>query len=99
MTESLGHKEDEGKLFYELDWEFIEQMAQRMQSNKSNGKYERWNWMRPIDPEKLKQPSIRHMVEIMKGNYEDDGRPYGHLEALACNMMMLSRALKNKDQI
>lgn len=94
MTE--GFKEEEGKLFYELDWEFLTQMAERMQSNKS-GKYEKWNWMKPIEPEKLTQPMFRHVLEIMKGNYADDNRPYGHLEALACNAMMLNRTLKNKD--
>ena len=34
-----AYKETEGKLFYELDFEFITQMAERMASNK--GKYEK----------------------------------------------------------
>ena len=39
-----AYKETEGKLFYELDFEFITQMAERMASNK--GKYEPYNWQK-----------------------------------------------------
>lgn len=88
-----GIKEKTAKLFYEIDWAFIEQMAQRMQVNKH--KYRPFNWHKPIDKEELKQAITRHFIAIMKGDLEDDGRPFGHLEALACNAMMLNYQLTN----
>jgi hypothetical protein len=87
-----GKKEEEGKLTYELDWEFIEQLANRMAKNK--GKYKPYNWKQPIDVEKLKQSLLRHVVEIMKGNYEDDNNPYGHILSVALNAMFINYQLK-----
>ena len=81
-----GIKEEEEKLFYELDWEFVEGVAKRMSLNKS--KYPPFNWMKGIDENKLKQALVRHMVEIMKGN-DSDEQEDGHLYALACNAMMI----------
>ena len=89
-----GVKETEGKLNYELDWEFIQQMAERMSQNK--GKYEPYNWKRPMEVEKLKQSLFRHVVEVMKGNYSDDGRDFGHFESIALNSMMINYQLKVK---
>lgn len=89
-----GVKETEGKLNYELDWEFIQQMAERMSQNK--GKYEPYNWKRPMEVEKLKQSLLRHVVEVMKGNYSDDGREFGHFESIALNSMMINYQLKVK---
>ena len=86
-----GHKESEGKLNYEFDWYFIEAMAKRMSANK--GKYEPYNWKKPIDIESLKQALNRHHVEIMKGNYNDTDE-LDHLTANACNLMMLWYQLK-----
>ena len=88
-----GVKETEGKLNYELDWEFIQQLAERMNQNK--GKYEPYNWTKPMDVEKLKQSLFRHVIEVMKGNYLDDGREFGHLESIALNAMMINYQLKN----
>ena len=93
QKEEFGVKETEGKLNYELDWEFIQQLAERMSQNK--GKYKPYNWMQPIDVEKLKQSLFRHVVEVMKGNYEDDGRTFGHLESISANVMMINYQLKN----
>lgn len=92
-TFKMGEKETAGKLNYELDWEFIQQLAERMSQNK--GKYKPYNWMQPIDVEKLKQSLFRHVVEVMKGNYEDDGRAFGHLESISANVMMINYQLKN----
>lgn len=92
-------KETEGKLFYELDFKFIKQMAERMQSNKTNSKYELWNWKKPMTPkgiEELKQATLRHLIEILEGNYEDDGRKFGHLEAVSNNIMMINYQLNNE---
>lgn len=94
-----GSKESEGKLFYELDFEFIKQMAERMQSNKDNSKYEKWNWKKPMTPkglEDLKQAMWRHIIAVMQGEFEDDGREFGHLEAISNNAMMINYQLKNK---
>lgn len=83
-----GKKETEGKLNYELDWDFIKAMAERMASNKD--KYEPYNWKKPIEIEEIKQALFRHTLDVMKGNYEDDGRKLGHLEAIAINCMILN---------
>jgi hypothetical protein len=96
VTEKIGKKETEGKLNYELDWEFIEQMAERMSQNK--GKYKPFNWKEPIDVEKLKQSLFRHVIEVMQDNYADDGRSYGHWESIALNAMMINYQLKNNSK-
>ena len=88
-----AYKEKEGKLFYELDWDFITQMAERMASNK--GKYEPYNWKKLDNVEDLKQALFRHVIAIMKGEYEDDGREFGHLEAAADDLMMINYQLRN----
>jgi len=92
-----AYKETEGKLFYELDWSFITQMAERMSSNKKEDKYSLWNWKKPMTPkglEDLKQATMRHLLEVMDGKYEDDGREFGHIEAISDNMMMINYQLK-----
>lgn len=91
---NVAYKETKGKLFYELDFDFITKMAERMASNK--GKYEPYNWQKLDNVEELKQALFRHVLEIMKGNYEDDNRELGHLEAIALNCMFLNYQLKNK---
>lgn len=88
----FGIKESEGKTTYELDWHFIELMALRMSKNK--GKYPPYNWQKPIEIEELKQSLIRHVIEVMKGNYEDDGDDMGHITAAALNCMMISYQLR-----
>ncbi len=90
-----GIKEDEEKLYYELDWEFVEGMAKRMQTNK--GKYPKWNWMKGIDVDKLNQAMTRHFIEIQKGNLSDEQK-FGHYYALACNSMMIIHQLKEEDK-
>lgn len=96
-----AYKETEGKLFYELDWTFITQMAERMASNKKDSKYSLWNWKNPMTPkgiEDLKQATLRHLLEVLEGRYEDDGREFGHLEAISDNMMMINYQLKNNSK-
>ena len=85
--ENKAYKEKEGKLFYELDWDFITQMAERMASNK--GKYEPYNWKKLDNVEDLKQAINRHHIEVMKGNYKDGDELLGHVVSYACNSMML----------
>lgn len=97
--EKTGVKHSEGKLFYELDFGFIKQLAERMQQNKENSKYALWNWKKPMigeDIENLKQALLRHVLAVMEGEYEDDGRPFGHLESISNNVMMINYQLKQK---
>lgn len=93
-----GIKESNGKLFYELDWEFIEEMAKRMQKNKKD-KYPKFNWHKPIEIEGLKQALTRHFIEIMKGNYKDEDQELGHLTALSLNAMMIWYQLKHHQDV
>lgn len=93
---NVAYKETEGKLFYELDFDFITKIAERMASNK--GKYEPYNWQKLDNIEELKQALFRHVLEVMKGNLEDDGRDFGHLEAIACDVMMIYYQLKKNRQ-
>lgn len=88
-----GIKEECEKLAYELDWEFVEGMAQRMQMNKE--KYPPYNWQKTIDIEKLKQAQARHFIEVMKGNYDDE-QIFGHLYAMALNAMMIIYQIKKQ---
>ena len=92
MEEEEGYKESNDKLEYELDWYFIKQVAERMATNK--GKYSAYNWKKSMDIEKLKQSLFRHVIEVMNGNYQDEEREYGHLEALVCNAMFINYQLK-----
>ena len=90
-----AYKETEGKLHYELDFEFIKQMAERMASNK--GKYEPYNWQKLDNISDLKQSLFRHVLEVMNGNYKDDNRAKGHLEAVAINAMFINYQLKRNE--
>ena len=95
IKEETAYKETEGKLHYELDFEFITQMAERMASNK--GKYEPYNWQKLDNVADLKQSLFRHVLEIMNGNYKDDNREFGHLEAVAINAMFINYQLKRNE--
>ena len=89
-----AYKEKTNKLNYELDFNFITQLAERMQANK--GKYEPYNWQKLDNIEDLKQALFRHVTEVMKGNYKDDNRLFGHLEAIALNSMFINYQLNKK---
>ena len=94
-----GKKESDNKLSYELDWNFIEAMAKRMEQNK--GKYPPYNRKKPMDIESLKQALLRHTIEVMKGNYTDiedyDHNWLWHIMWIACNAMFIYYQLKNHD--
>jgi hypothetical protein len=95
-----GYKESDGKLEYELDWDFITMMAERMAVNKS--KYGKGNWQKPINIEGLKQSLFRHVIEIMKGNYDDNEEgDLGHLIAASLNSMFIvyQEKLKQKEEL
>jgi len=86
-------KISEGKLAYELDFEFITDMAKRMQKGKE--KYKPYSWQNPTDIEELKQGLFRHCIAVMKREYEDDGQEFGHLAAISVNAMIINYQLKN----
>lgn len=88
-----GKKETDGKLPIEFDWEFLEGVLSRIAQNK--GKYEPYNWTKPMDIDKLKESLFRHTLEVMKGNLQDENDEFGHLFALVCNAMFIFRQEKN----
>jgi len=89
-----GIKETENKVDYsEIDWEFIEGLARRMNLNKE--KYKPFNYHKPMDVNLLKQSLLRHTIEILKGEHNDAGQEYGHIFAVALNSMMIYYQLKN----
>lgn len=94
IIDEEGYKESSSKLNYELDFDFITQMAERMAQNKH--KYEPYNWQKPIDVRLLKQSLFRHVLSVMGGEFKDDDRDYGHLESIALNAMFICWQLKNK---
>ena len=60
-------KESYGKLFYEIDWRFIQQIAERLAESK--GKYPLYNWKKPMDQdslEQIKQAVVRHFIEFVE---------------------------------
>lgn len=87
-----GIKESKDKLIYDIDFDYITGMAERMQLNRD--KYPVGNWQKPIDVYSLKQALFRHVIEIMNGNYSDEQK-YGHLYAAGCNAFMIIAQLKN----
>lgn len=92
-----GVKETDGKVDYsEIDWVFITQLAERMNSNKD--KYPPNNWKKSINIELLKQSLLRHVIAVMSGFYEDDGRICGHLESIALNAQFINYQLKNESR-
>ena len=90
--EYKGFKESDDKLIYDIDFEYIKGMAERMQLNRD--KYPVGNWTKPIDVESLKQALFRHTIEIMQGNYSDEQK-FGHLYAIGCNAFMIVNQLQN----
>ncbi len=97
--ESKPTKQSDGKLFYELDWEFIEGMAKRMALNKQNGKYDVFGWRdNYLDIEAMKQAQIRHLIAVLKGESQDDEQLYSHYYALACNSMLMVNQLKKDNE-
>lgn len=92
-NELKAYKETANKLNYELDFNFITQLAERMAQNKH--KYDPYNWQKLDNIDELKQALFRHVLEVMKGNYEDDNRLFGHLESISLNCMFINYQLNN----
>ena len=95
LNKRTTKKETENKVDYsEIDWQFIEQLAKRM--NKNKGKYPVNNWKKFSDVNELQQALLRHTLEVLNGNYADDNSEFGHLEAIALNAQFINYQLKNK---
>lgn len=97
MKSEIGKIVDKTKLDYEIDWEFITLLAERMQKGKE--KYGPYSWHRPTDVQALKRAYFRHTLEVMKGNYLDDNQEYGHIGAAVANLMMIYYQLTHKQVI
>ena len=96
IKQMSGYKETEKKLIYDIDFDYVKMMAERMQLNRD--KYPVGNWKKPLPVEELKQALFRHIMEVMKGNYSDEQK-FGHLVALGCNAFMIIEQLKNNDNV
>lgn len=91
MSESI--KFSEGKLpIQEIDWNFIIEMLEVMQYNKS--KYPPENWKKKMDkPEELLHAATRHLLQVLTGNLIDISG-HSHLPMIALNCMMYAYQLK-----
>lgn len=87
----LGIKETKDKLIYDIDFNYITGMAERMQLNRH--KYPVGNWKKDIDLQELKQALFRHTIAIMNGEYSDE-QAFGHLYAVGCNAFMIIAQLE-----
>lgn len=90
-----GYKETENKISYEeIDWDFIKQMALRMNQNKN--KYGKNNWKLPLSVEHIEQALLRHVIAIIHPDISDPETRQEHLAAIGDNAMILNYQLKNK---
>lgn len=88
-----GIKETKDKLIYDIDFDYITGMAERMQLNRD--KYPVGNWQKPIDISSLQQALFRHTIAIMQNQFSDE-QMFGHLYAVGCNAFMIIQQLKNE---
>ena len=90
-----GIKETENKVNYEeLDWDYIDSMAERMSKNLA--KYPPKNWQKNIEVKELAKSAIRHARKILQEIDVDEETLQEHSTALGCNGMMINYQLKNK---
>lgn len=84
-----GVKEEEGKVKYsELDWGYIDSMAERMTKNLD--KYPSKNWQKDMDIVKLAESAMRHARKILQSIEGDQETLQEHATALGCNGMMIA---------
>lgn len=87
-----GLKESYGKTPYEeLDWDYIDSMAHRMEGN---DKYPPENWKKEMDIRKLATSAMRHARAILEPSDYDTESQEDHAVALGCNGMMINYQLK-----
>lgn len=92
-----GYKDSQDKQWVEYDWDFLRLQMRRLGKFKieNGGKYEKDNWKNDIDIELLKNSLFRHTLDIVEGNYDDEGELEG-LAAVALNAMFIFAQLKDK---
>lgn len=83
LMDNTGYKESDGKLIYDIDWNFIKDIAIRMSENKS--KYPKGNWKKPMELESIEEAMERHFIEYKRGNTDEN-----HLIAIVCNAMIIN---------
>jgi len=89
VEETQGYKETENKISYEeIDWDYIKQMALRMNQNKD--KYGKGNWQLPLPLETIEQALLRHVIAILNPSILDPETRQQHLAAIGCNAMILN---------
>lgn len=88
-----GLKESDGKTPYEeLDWDYVDSMAHRMESN---DKYPPENWKKEMNTRKLAASAMRHARAILEPSDYDTESQEDHAVALGCNGMMINYQLKD----
>lgn len=91
----LAKKETINKLSYcDLPIEALESVAKVFQDSKASGKYPRDNHFKPIKNTDLLDATMRHLLEVMKGNdYDQSGN--SHYSHMIANCLMLEYHFKN----
>ena len=94
---SGSRKESEGKLDYsEIDWDFIDAMAARMNKNKAKYPPKNYERMNGEDIKRVEQATLRHLRKILQPLKDDPESILDHLEAIGCNAMILYYLNKKK---
>lgn len=101
-----GKKLNEDKLQLELDFDYIELMSERMNSNK--GSYESFNWTLDTNIGEIIKALLRHAIKLyklyllnafgVKTKNKDIEDEIDHLAAIGCNAMIIYYHLKSKNK-
>ena len=90
LKAGVATKDDKGKpKITLLDTRFVEGMSKVMMYGLSK-KYERDNWKKKMDPERLLDAMLRHAFDIAQGELIDPESGLPHAFHIACNAMMYS---------
>lgn len=89
---NVGYKDLGGKIYYDLDWQLIQDLGTLLYSNKveNGGKYTRENWKKDLQVKDLEDALDRHYLKYKLGQIDEE-----HDLAIVANIMML-RYLKRK---
>ena len=90
LEANKGTKDDDGKpkISY-VDPEFIIFVAKVMEYG-AKKKYERGNWQKDLDPERIINALIRHAFKIIQGEIIDSESGLPHTAHIGCNAMFLA---------
>lgn len=94
---SGSRKDSEGKLDYsEINWDFIDAMAARMNRNKDKYPPKNYESMNEEEIKGMEQATLRHLRKILQPLKDDSESVLDHLAAIGCNAMILYYLNKNK---